>query len=134
MMKTSRRFVAALALALLAGVLLAACGGGGGGGGGGSAYVPPKGPSTETITIHAGNFYFKPDTITAKPGIATIDLVVDQNIHDFVFDGAFSGFQIEGDGGTSQSEKIDLKPGKYTFYCSLPGHRAAGMQGTLTVK
>jgi plastocyanin len=126
------RVLAVLSFALFAGVLFAACGGGGGDGG--SGYVPPKGPSTETITVHAGNFYFKPKDITAKPGIATIDLVVDQNIHDFVFDGAFSGFQIEGEGGSSQSKKIDLKPGKYTFYCSITGHRAAGMEGTLTVK
>jgi plastocyanin len=30
--------------------------------------------------------------------------------------------------------KLNLKPGKYTFFCEVPGHRAAGMYGTLSVK
>jgi plastocyanin len=36
-------------------------------------------------------------------------------------------------GGVS-TVSTTLKPGTYTFYCSVPGHRQAGMQGTLTVK
>jgi plastocyanin len=36
--------------------------------------------------------------------------------------------------GGSKSVTLTLKPGVYTFYCSVPGHRAAGMQGTLTVR
>jgi|tagenome__1003787_1003787.scaffolds.fasta_scaffold20569594_2 uncharacterized cupredoxin-like copper-binding protein len=130
-----RRVTAAVVMVLVAGMFFAACGGGGDDGGGGSAYVPPKGAATETLTFHAGNFYFKPNNVTAKPGVAQIQLVVDNNIHDFVFDGAYSGFQLEGDGGSApDAKKIDLKPGKYTFYCSITGHRAAGMEGTLTVK
>ena len=37
------------------------------------------------------------------------------------------------DGGT-KSFSATLKAGTYTYYCSVPGHRQAGMQGTLTVK
>ncbi len=35
-------------------------------------------------------------------------------------------------GGTMKLT-LKLKPGKYTFYCSVPGHRQAGMEGTLNV-
>jgi plastocyanin len=38
-----------------------------------------------------------------------------------------------GNGGTSKVT-ANLKPGTYTFYCSVPGHEAGGMKGTLTVK
>ena len=35
--------------------------------------------------------------------------------------------------GGSKALTLKLKPGKYTFYCSVPGHRQAGMEGTLNV-
>ena len=37
-----------------------------------------------------------------------------------------------GRGGTS-TITVTLKKGRYTFYCPVPGHRAAGMKGTLIV-
>lgn len=36
--------------------------------------------------------------------------------------------------GGSKTLTLSLKPGTYKFYCTVPGHRAAGMEGTLTVK
>jgi uncharacterized cupredoxin-like copper-binding protein len=38
------------------------------------------------------------------------------------------------DGGKQKTLAVDLKPGKYTFYCTVPGHEAAGMKQTVTVK
>jgi plastocyanin len=35
--------------------------------------------------------------------------------------------------GASKALTLTLKPGTYTFYCSVPGHRQAGMEGTLKV-
>jgi uncharacterized cupredoxin-like copper-binding protein len=124
-----------LGVVLCAGLLFAACGGGGGSDSSGGGYAPPKGPSVQTLDIHAGNFYFKPDAIDAQAGVTTLKLTDDGGIHTLVFANAFSGFQLEvSGGGDSSTGKVDLKPGKYTFYCNLPGHRSQGMEGTITVK
>jgi uncharacterized cupredoxin-like copper-binding protein len=37
-------------------------------------------------------------------------------------------------GGKTSTVTADLKAGTYKFYCSVDGHRAAGMEGTLTVR
>ena len=36
--------------------------------------------------------------------------------------------------GGTKTLTANLKPGTYKFFCSVPGHRQAGMEGTLTVK
>lgn len=47
--------------------------------------------------------------------------------------GVNSAGQVVGPGGTS-TVSASLKPGTYKFFCTVPGHRQAGMEGTLTVK
>jgi plastocyanin len=72
----------------------------------------------------------------AKPGAVTIkSLNKSSTDHDISIEG--NGVNEQGnvvkDGGTSEV-KVTLKPGQYTFYCSVPGHREGGMEGKLTVK
>jgi plastocyanin len=72
----------------------------------------------------------------APAGKLTIESVNDQPTdHNIAVDGG--GVDEKGpvvkDGATSTIE-VDLKPGEYSFYCSVPGHREGGMEGKLTVK
>jgi uncharacterized cupredoxin-like copper-binding protein len=73
---------------------------------------------------------------TAPAGPLEIDSKNDASIpHDIAIEGAGvnqKGKEVQG-GGVSMV-KVTLKPGKYQFYCSVPGHREGGMEGTLTVK
>lgn len=99
----------------------------------GNAYVAPTGPPIKTIQLSGQNFSFTPSKISAPVGILQFDLLSTDGLHDLVIEG-IAGFQVEVTSGSSSSGKVDLKAGKYTFYCDIPGHRAQGMVGTLTVK
>ncbi|MGZ4691604.1 MAG: plastocyanin/azurin family copper-binding protein [Acidimicrobiia bacterium] len=123
------RYLGTTAVLVASGALtLAGCGSSGGGG----AYVQPTGPPVKSVTITGDHFKFAPSTITVPPGIVQFTLKSQDIGHSFVIEG-IPGFQIEADSGSSGTGKVKLKKGKYTFYCNVPGHRAAGMQGTLTV-
>ena len=74
--------------------------------------------------------------LTAKPGKVTIDFDNPSAIpHNVVIeeDGKeLAGFEPIAEG--EEEVSAELKAGSYTFFCSVPGHREAGMEGTLTVK
>ena len=110
---------------------VAACGGGGGGG---SSYKQPKGPAQTRLDIKGGNFFFDPKNSDAPAGVDAIKLDSEGGQHTLVFDnGKVPGFKLEAGSGQSDELKVDLKPGKYTIFCDIPGHREAGMEGTITV-
>ena len=120
--------MAAGAALALGAVALAGCSSDSGGG----AYVPPTGPPVKTLQVSAKNFEFTPNKLTSPAGIIQFDLSDTDGMHDLVIEGQ-PGFQIEVSSGATASGKIKLKAGKYTFYCDISGHRAQGMEGTLTV-
>lgn len=84
-----------------------------------------------------GQLAFTTTKATTKAGKVTIDFKNPQALpHDVKIESS-SGEEIGGTETVSEgsdSATVDLKPGTYTFYCSVPGHREAGMEGTLTVK
>ncbi len=80
---------------------------------------------------------FQPATLTAKantPIRVTLDDTGDALIHDFVIDNA-GGKQvkIEAQPNSKATGEFTVPAGTYQFYCSQPGHKEAGMVGTLTV-
>jgi plastocyanin len=107
-----------------------------------TAAQPAKGPPvTEkagTLTIAAdptGALAYVTDKASAKPGSVKFVMPNKSPIqHNIALKGPATGAgSIVGSGGTS-SFTANLKPGTYEFYCQVPGHEAAGMKGTLTVK
>jgi plastocyanin len=99
-----------------------------GGGGGG-----------ETLKFSApadGSLKFDQGDVTVKAGKVTVDFANPSSVPHAV--------EIEGNGVEEETETVtssdappitvDLKAGTYEYYCPVDGHRAAGMEGTLTVK
>jgi uncharacterized cupredoxin-like copper-binding protein len=75
---------------------------------------------------------FVPSELEAKEGSVTIDFHNLEAVpHDFTIDDLDVKTVIDPNADTSVT--FDAPPGVYTFYCSIPGHRDAGMEGTLTV-
>lgn len=88
------------------------------------------------ITANASNaLAFDVDELNAKAGTVTIRMTNPSALpHNVAIKG--NGVDVKGDvvttGGTSTVSE-ELETGTYTFYCSVPGHEAGGMTGTLTV-
>jgi plastocyanin len=100
-----------------------------------------KGTATEKagtldIPVAASGLAYKFADATATAGQVTIKSENPQPTqHDIAIEG--NGVNAKGEvvtsGGVSQFQ-ADLKPGEYTFYCSVDAHRQGGMEGKLTVK
>jgi uncharacterized cupredoxin-like copper-binding protein len=153
------RLLTSVAALVAAGALMAGCGGSSSsgssssssGGGGYGSQAPAKTTATAAAPAassggklalkadESNGLSFDPKALTAKAGSVTITMDNPSG------DSQPHAVSVEGPGGVAASGKIaqpgstsevtlTLKPGKYTFFCPVDGHRAAGMQGTLTVQ
>jgi uncharacterized cupredoxin-like copper-binding protein len=149
MLATSARRAAFAAL-----VLVAVAAGCGSSSGGSSSLSIPSGASSAIssaassaasgaveghvieIDVADSGLAFVKTSATASAGPVVIHSMNPQSTgHDIALkgNGVDETGEIVSNGGTSVITIADLKPGTYTFYCSVPGHEQAGMKGTLTV-
>lgn len=103
--------------------------GGNGGGGAGATLKFEADPG--------GELAYTTTSASTKAGEVTVEFDNPQSLtHDVAIEDS-SGEDVgktELIANGSDSTVVNLKPGSYTFYCSVPGHREAGMEGSLTVK
>jgi plastocyanin len=88
-----------------------------------------------TLSADPSQLKFDKSSLTAKAGSVTITMDNPSSLPHAI---AVEGNGVDKDGETVQKGgkstiTVDLKPGKYEFYCPVDGHKAAGMEGTLTV-
>ena len=140
-----KKAAALLAVMILASIGLVACGGGDDSDttGGGTAETTTEGGGDNggsgSLAIAAADsgLAYASDTASSSPGKVTVDFDNPQPIaHDVAFEdesGATIG-QTEVITDASDSTVVELEPGTYQFYCTVPGHREAGMEGELSVE
>lgn len=104
----------------------------------GLAAIAPLLGAPAPVALVATEFKWTPKDVTAAAGEITFNVVNKGTVeHNFVVEDAKGKVLKEVDAilpGKTMQVKVTLKAGKYTIVCTVPGHREAGMVGTLTVK
>jgi uncharacterized cupredoxin-like copper-binding protein len=121
--------------------VVAGCGGGGKKSGAQAQSTAPAPSAGGGHTLHiradpSGQLKFNVSALQAAAGKVKIVMANPSQLSHSVAiegNGVNAAGQVVGPGGTS-TVTATLKPGKYAFFCTVPGHRQAGMQGTLSVK
>jgi plastocyanin len=130
-MRTRTLTTAILASSL---VLLTACGGGDDGDTSGTGDAAAN--SSGGVTIEATEFAFEPEDFSLPADQDTELTLVNKGVveHDIVVEELDDRELVFANAGETVTETVSVPAGTYTYYCSIPGHRSAGMEGTLTVE
>jgi plastocyanin len=83
-----------------------------------------------------GSLVFDPDGLDAQPGAVTLAYNNPSPVpHNVALEDEGGQLVVESDtiSDASVSVNAELVPGEYIYFCSVPGHREGGMEGTLTV-
>jgi len=148
--------LAALFVLILAAFALVACGGGSdttsdttaettttqeeSGGNGGEKEAEGGTAGAATVDFEAdpsGSLAYTTDKASSKAGKVTVNFTNSSPVpHDVAIEDeageTIAQTEVLAEG--SESTTAELEPGEYKFFCTVPGHRQAGMEGTLTVK
>lgn len=91
--------------------------------------------SKPDFTVEAFDIGFREKEIKTGPGKVRIKYVNTGSIaHTFVFEGIPGATKLSTPGnGDTATEAFDVTPGTYTYFCDIPGHRQAGMEGKMIV-
>jgi plastocyanin len=105
-----------------------------------STPAPAASAGSSSVKLEAnpeGQLEYNTKSLSAKAGKVSVDFTNSSSLpHNVTIESA-SGEKVGATptfAGGSKSLSVNLKPGTYKFFCSVPGHRQAGMEGTLTVK
>ena len=93
----------------------------------------PAGPAVHDLTIEASNFHFNGIHFEVPAGITNLRFLSSEGSHTLAFDAPDLAYVNLAAPAGQSSVKVDFVEGRtYTIYCVLPGHRASGMDATIT--
>jgi uncharacterized cupredoxin-like copper-binding protein len=125
-----RSIAVVVLMVLTVSIMLSACGGG--------SSTPAPSTGTRTIAVDAAEFAFTPNKFDAKVGDKLTFKITDKGTvdHSFVITGPDGVVITRTDVKLGSPASLDFTPtkaGAYQISCDVPGHKDAGMVGTLTV-
>lgn len=134
-MTITRKQVSLAALGLAAAVTLGACAGGNSNESSESGRLESQTPPAASLRIEAAEFSLSPENLRTTSGTVAIEFAnAGAVVHTLLIEDV-NGFKLETPArGDVDTGTVALKPGTYTLYCDVPGHRQAGMEAPLTVE